>query len=71
MEISKRRRVYKGTPQGEFRNAKPPIFDGTDVARPTTKAWLLGMERYFKIHDYTENEKAKIAIFNLNGRALI
>ena len=35
------------------------------------EAWLIEMERYFKTHDYVENEKARIAIFNLNGRALI
>lgn len=29
------------------------------------------MERYFKIQDYTKNEKARITIFNLHGRTLI
>lgn len=29
------------------------------------------MEIYFQIHDYNRNEKARISIFNVNGRALI
>ena len=27
------------------------------------------MEKYFKVHDYSENLKARITIFNLNGKA--
>lgn len=55
----------------EFRNARSPTFNGMDVVRLEVESWLLGMERYFKIHDYIENEKAKISIFNLSGRSLI
>lgn len=56
---------------GEFKKARLPTFDGMDVTGLAAEAWLLGMERYFKIHDYSENEKAWIVIFNLSGRALI
>lgn len=35
------------------------------------EAWVLGMEQYFKIHDYSKKEKAWISIFSLNGQALI
>jgi hypothetical protein len=36
-------------------------------------AWLLGMRKYFQVHDYFQNMKVslKMAIFNLNGRASI
>lgn len=58
-------------PHREFKNAKPPTFDRMDVTGLVEKVWLLGMERYFKMHDYSKNEKAQISIFNLSGRALI
>ena len=35
------------------------------------EAWLFGMDKYFRIHDYSRNEKAIILIYNLNGRASI
>lgn len=58
-------------PQGEFRKARLPTFDGTDKVGQEAEAWLLGMERYFKIQEYSKKEKARITIFSLNGRALI
>lgn len=41
------------------------------MMRIAMEAWLFGMEWYFKILDYIENEKAQISLFNLSGRALI
>lgn len=41
-------------------------FDGTYTIGFKVETWILGMKRYFKIHDYV-----RITIFNLNGRALI
>jgi hypothetical protein len=35
------------------------------------KFWLLGLKKYFRVHDYYENLKARITIFNLNGKASI
>ena len=35
------------------------------------EAWLLEMKKYFRIHDYIDIEKAKIVIYNLNGRVAI
>ena len=32
---------------------------------------MLEMKKYFRIHDYIETKKAKIVIYNLNGRAAI
>lgn len=48
-----------------------PTFNGTDKASQEGEARLLIMDRYFKIHEYFEKEKARISIFSLNGRALI
>lgn len=71
LKVSKRRGTSKGISHEKLKKSRPPIFDGTDVAGPIVEAWLLGMERYFKIQDYIENEKAWITIFNLHGRSLI
>ena len=35
------------------------------------EAWLLGINKFFKIQDDSENMKAKIASFNLKGKANI
>jgi hypothetical protein len=32
---------------------------------------MLHLKNYFRVHDYSENLKARIAIFNLNGKASI
>lgn len=58
----KRRRTSRIFPWGESRKAKPPYFHWEG------KAWLLRMEKYFQLHDYLGNEKARIAIYNINGR---
>jgi hypothetical protein len=35
------------------------------------EAWILGMKIYFQVHDYSGNMKARVAIYNMNGRASI
>lgn len=32
------------------------------------EAWILGMKKLLRFHDYSENMKAKITIFNLKGK---
>ena len=61
----KRKKIVQGIPKGEFRKDWPPIFDGIDKIGLEVEIWILGMERYFKIHNYTDNKKAIITIFNL------
>jgi len=33
------------------------------------EAWFLGMRKFFRLHDYLENMKAKVATFSLKGKA--
>ena len=33
------------------------------------KEWLLGMRKYFRVHNYSSEMKAYLAIYNLNGKA--
>ena len=35
------------------------------------ESWLLGIKKYFQVHDYSRNMKERVSIFNLNGRASI
>ena len=32
------------------------------------EAWLLGIKKFFWLHDYSENMKAKIDTFSLEGK---
>ena len=50
---------------------KTPTFDGEVKTGKEAEAWLLGIKKYFQVHDYSGNMKARVAIFNLNGRASI
>ena len=47
------------------------MFDGEVKTGQEAEAWLLGIKKYFQVHDYSGNMKARVSIFNLNGRASI
>ena len=67
----KRRRHYRDRSRDEFRKVKPPTFDGEIKTGQEAEAWLLGINKYFQVQDYLGNMKARVSIFNLNGRASI
>ena len=67
----KRRRHHRDHSQDEFKKAKPPTFDGEIKTGQEAKDWILGIKKYFRLKDYSGNMKARVAIFNLNGRASI
>ena len=67
----KRKRHHKNRSQDEFKQAKPPTFDDEVKTGQEAEAWLLGIKKYFQVQDYSGNMKARVAIFNLNGRACI
>jgi hypothetical protein len=53
----------------EFKKDKSPTFDGEIKKGEEVDAWLSGLRKYFKVHNYSKNTKEKISIFNLNGGA--
>lgn len=62
------RRSDRGYLSNEFKKAKPPTFDG-DVKKPEdAEAWILGMNKFFELHEYTNNMKFIITIFSLKGK---
>jgi hypothetical protein len=67
----KKRKHSKSHDPEEFKKSKPPTFDGEIKKGEEAEVWLLGLKKYFRVHDYSENLKARIAIFNLNGKASI
>lgn len=53
----------------EFKKAKPPTFDGEVKKVEDEKVWLLGIKRYFRIQNYSDNMNSRVAIFSLKGKA--
>ena len=54
----------------EFK-VNPPTLDGKVKKVEEEQAWLLGMKKYFGVHNYSKNMKARVAIFNMKGKANI
>jgi len=52
----------------EFKKVKPSTFDGEMKKLQDAEAWLPGMNKFFRLHDYLENMKEKIATFSLKGK---
>jgi hypothetical protein len=67
----KKRKHSKIHDPEEFKKSKTPYFNGDIEKGEEAEAWLLGLKKYFRVHDYSKNLKAQIVIFNLNGKASI
>jgi hypothetical protein len=67
----KKRKHSKSHDLEEFKKYKPSTFDGEIKKGEEVEVWLLGLKKYFKVYDYSENLKVRIAIFNLNRKASI
>eukprot|EP00253_Pinus_taeda_P002762 PITA_02762 len=65
-QTSKRQRIEL---QGEFRKIKPPYFDKEQ--EEVAEAWLINMNKYFQLYEYDHNLKARLAIFQLQGKATL
>jgi hypothetical protein len=66
-----KRKQSKSHDPEEFNKSKPTTFDGDIKKGKEVEVWLFILKKYFRVHDYSENLKASIAIFNLNGKASI
>jgi hypothetical protein len=54
--------------QGEMNKIKPPTFDGEHKKDEHADTWLLGMRKYFQLHNYSSHAKGRITIFHLKGK---
>jgi hypothetical protein len=59
--IHHRRRHGPNSLQGELMKIKPPYFDAEYKNGEDAEAWLLGMRKYFQVHNYSSNAEAIIA----------
>jgi hypothetical protein len=64
-----KRRVGVDELQEEIRKIKPPTFDGEHNKDEDVEAWLLGMMKYLQLHNYSSHAKARIANYELKGKA--
>ena len=53
---------------GEFKKIIPSMFNREIKKGEESKAWLSGMKKYFHIHNYYDELKEKMAIYNLIGK---
>eukprot|EP00253_Pinus_taeda_P005050 PITA_05050 len=68
-QIDLSQRNDKGYLPDEFKKAKTPTFDGDVKKSEDAEAWILGMNKFFEMHEYIDNMKARIRIFSLKGKA--
>jgi hypothetical protein len=52
-----------------LKKIRPPNFDGE--MEEGAKSWLLNMGKYFQIYNYSGNLRARLAIYQLNGKDVI
>ena len=53
----------------EFKKIKPPTFNGETEKGEEVESWLSGMKKYFQIYNYSNQLNAKMAIYNISGKA--
>ena len=65
-----RKRKYKPYEEisGEFKNIKPPMFNGEVETDEKVEAWLSSMKNYFQIYNYSDRLKSWMAIYNLTRK---
>jgi hypothetical protein len=54
----KKRKHSKSHGPEEFKKAKPPSFNRDIKKGEEAEAWMLGLKKYFRVHDYSENLNA-------------
>jgi hypothetical protein len=55
--------------QGEMNKIKPPTFDGEHKKDEDAETWLLGMRKYFQLHNYSSHVEGRIVVYQLKGKA--
>jgi hypothetical protein len=55
--------------KGEMNKIKPPTFDGEHKKEEDDETWLLGMKKYFQLHNYSSHVEGRIAMYQLKGKA--
>ena len=53
----------------EMKKIKPPTFDGEHKKDEDAETWLLGMRKYFQLHNYSSHAEGRISIYQIKGKA--
>jgi hypothetical protein len=67
--VRKHKRYRVDELRGEMNKIKPPTFDGEHKKYEDAKTWLLGMRKYFQLHNYSSHAEGRIFIYQLKGKA--
>jgi hypothetical protein len=54
--------------QGEFKKIKNPTIDAENKKDKDVETWILGMRKYFRLHNYSSWEEGRISIYWLEGK---
>jgi hypothetical protein len=57
--------------KGEMNKIKPPTFDGEHKKEEDAETWLLGMNKYFQLQNYSAHAEGRIATHQLKGKAFM
>ena len=52
----------------EFKKIKTPTFNGDTEKGEEAESWLYRMKKYFQIHNYSNQLKGRMAIYNLSRK---
>ena len=52
-----------------MKKIKPPTFDGEHKNDEYAETWLLGMRKYFQLHNYFSHAEGRIVIYQIKGKA--
>ena len=47
---------------------KPPTFDGEHKKDEDAETWVLGMRKYFQLHNYSSHVEGIIFIYQIKGK---
>jgi hypothetical protein len=67
--INKHRRYGVDDLKGEMNKINPPTFDGEHNKDEDVETWLLGMRKYFQLHNYSYHAEGRVSIYQLKGNA--
>jgi len=57
--------------QKELMKLKPPSFDGEIEREDDVESRLLGIRKYFQLHNYSSNLEYRVATHHLHGKDVI
>jgi len=53
---------------GEMNKIKHPTFNGEHTKDEDAGTWLLGMRKYFQLHNYSSQAEGRFSIYQLKGK---